>query len=107
MVSPMKTMNRASNSTPPIRSLARGAVAPSKTLIEKFNLDSESDPQTYGIGIKELWEVDPEKHDQGAITHTVGWPMETDTYGGSFIIIWKIIKLLSDLSLVWITRTLI
>ncbi len=57
----------------------------SKTLIEKFNLDSESDPQTYGIGIKELWEVDPEKHDQGAITHTVGWPMETDTYGGSFI----------------------
>ncbi len=57
----------------------------SKTLIEKFNLDSESDPQTYGIGIKELWEVDPEKHDRGAITHTVGWPMETDTYGCSFI----------------------
>ena len=57
----------------------------SKTLIEKFNLDSASDPQTYGIGIKELWEVDPEKHDQGAITHTIGWPMETDTYGGSFI----------------------
>ena len=57
----------------------------SKTLIEKFDLDSESDPQTYGIGIKELWEVDPAKHDQGAITHTIGWPMETDTYGGSFI----------------------
>ncbi len=57
----------------------------SKMLINKFNLDSESDPQTYGIGIKELWEVDPEKHDQGAITHTIGWPMEADTYGGSFI----------------------
>ncbi|MBN07926.1 MAG: electron transfer flavoprotein-ubiquinone oxidoreductase [Rhodospirillaceae bacterium] len=57
----------------------------SKTLIEKFDLNSESDPQTYGIGIKELWEVDPAKHDQGAITHTIGWPMETDTYGGSFI----------------------
>ncbi len=57
----------------------------SKTLIEKFNLDLESDPQTYAIGIKELWEVDPEKHDRGAITHTVGWPLEADTYGGSFL----------------------
>ena len=69
----------------------------SKTLIEKFDLDSESDPQTYGIGIKELWEVDPAKHDQGAITHTIGWPMETDTYGGSFIYHLEITKLLSDL----------
>jgi len=57
----------------------------SKTLIEKFELDSNADPQTYGIGIKELWEVDPEKHDQGAITHTVGWPMDPNTYGGSFL----------------------
>ena len=57
----------------------------SKTLIEKFNLDADSDPQTYGIGIKELWEIDPEKHDQGSITHTVGWPMDSNTYGGSFL----------------------
>ncbi len=57
----------------------------SKLVIERFKLDAVSDPQTYGIGIKELWEVNPEKHDLGAITHTVGWPMSSDTYGGSFL----------------------
>jgi electron-transferring-flavoprotein dehydrogenase len=43
------------------------------------------DPQTYGIGIKELWEVDPAKHQPGKIVHTVGWPLDTSTYGGSFL----------------------
>lgn len=57
----------------------------SKQLMEKFGLREECDPQTYGIGIKELWEVDPKKHKQGMITHTIGWPMNTSTYGGSFI----------------------
>ncbi len=56
-----------------------------KTLFEKFNLREGVAPQTYGIGIKELWEVDPAKHQPGLIIHTVGWPMDTDTYGGSFI----------------------
>jgi electron-transferring-flavoprotein dehydrogenase len=59
-------------------SLARG-------LFERFNLAANSDPQTYGIGLKELWEVAPEKHRRGRVTHTVGWPLDNKTYGGSFI----------------------
>jgi electron-transferring-flavoprotein dehydrogenase len=55
-----------------------------KVLFERFNLRADCDPQTYGIGIKELWEVDPAKHSQGKIVHTVGWPMDSKTYGGSF-----------------------
>jgi len=57
----------------------------SETLIERFNLRQGRDPQTYGIGIKELWEVRPEKHRPGHVTHTVGWPLSTETYGGSFL----------------------
>ena len=56
-----------------------------KTLIEKFNLREDSDPQTYGLGIKELWEIDPAKHQEGAIMHTIGWPMDSETYGGSWL----------------------
>ncbi|WP_029770647.1 electron transfer flavoprotein-ubiquinone oxidoreductase [Pseudogulbenkiania sp. MAI-1] len=56
-----------------------------KTLFERFKLRDGADPQTYGIGIKELWEVKPELHQPGKITHTVGWPMDTATYGGSFL----------------------
>ena len=56
-----------------------------KTLFEKFDLRKDCDPQTYGIGIKELWQVDPAKHKLGKIVHTVGWPLESDTYGGSFL----------------------
>lgn len=57
----------------------------SKSLMEKFQLRSESDPQTYGIGIKEVWEIDSSKHEEGKIVHTIGWPLEQDTYGGSFL----------------------
>jgi electron-transferring-flavoprotein dehydrogenase len=57
----------------------------SKTLIERFNLDDGADPQTYGIGIKELWEVDPARHQPGLVIHTVGWPLDGRTYGGSFV----------------------
>ncbi len=57
----------------------------SGVLMEKFNLRDGVDPQTYGIGIKELWEIDPAKHKKGLITHTIGWPMESKTYGGSFL----------------------
>ncbi|WP_296990909.1 NAD(P)/FAD-dependent oxidoreductase, partial [Thalassospira sp. UBA1131] len=53
----------------------------SEQLIKKFDLRKNSDPQTYGIGIKELWEVDPEVHKEGLIQHTVGWPLDKDTYG--------------------------
>ena len=56
-----------------------------KTLFERFDLRKNADPQTYGIGIKELWEVKPENHQPGSITHTAGWPMDTATYGGSFL----------------------
>lgn len=56
-----------------------------KQVIQKYNLRERSDPQTYGLGIKEIWEIDPEKHDEGSITHTVGWPMDNKTYGGSWI----------------------
>ncbi|QQS54014.1 MAG: electron transfer flavoprotein-ubiquinone oxidoreductase [Candidatus Competibacteraceae bacterium] len=56
-----------------------------KTLFERFNLRDGVDPQTYGIGIKELWEVDPAQHQPGKIVHTVGWPLDTNTYGGSFL----------------------
>ncbi len=56
-----------------------------KTLIERFNLDDGADPQTYGIGIKELWEVDPARHKPGLVIHTVGWPLDGRTYGGSFV----------------------
>ncbi|MDA0675049.1 MAG: electron transfer flavoprotein-ubiquinone oxidoreductase [Proteobacteria bacterium] len=57
----------------------------SEGLIKRFDLRQGCDPQTYGIGIKELWEVRPEKHRPGHVTHTVGWPLSTDTYGGSFL----------------------
>ncbi|MHA1537494.1 MAG: electron transfer flavoprotein-ubiquinone oxidoreductase [Alphaproteobacteria bacterium] len=56
-----------------------------KQLMERFALADGVQEQTYGIGIKELWEVEPEKHRQGLVMHTAGWPMDTKTYGGSFI----------------------
>jgi len=62
---------------------ARGHL--SKQLIKKFNLDSESDPQSYSIGIKELWQVKPGTSQPGKIVHTVGWPADNNTYGGSFL----------------------
>ena len=57
----------------------------SKQLIEHFGLAEESSPQKYGIGFKELWELDPEKHKEGSILHSAGWPMDWNTWGGSFI----------------------
>ena len=56
-----------------------------KEVIKKFNLDANNkSPQQYGIGFKEIWEIEPEKHTLGKIMHSVGWPLENDTYGGSF-----------------------
>jgi len=56
-----------------------------KQLEEKFNLHDRRDPQVYGLGIKELWEITPEKHQPGLVMHTAGWPLDTETYGGSFL----------------------
>ena len=56
-----------------------------KTLLKRFDLTQDSDPQTYGLGVKELWEVKPEVHKAGKVVHTAGWPMDAKTYGGSFL----------------------
>ena len=54
-------------------------------LISRFKLDAGRDPQAYGIGVKELWEIDPKRHEPGLVLHTAGWPLENDTYGGAFL----------------------
>ncbi|MHA1598100.1 MAG: electron transfer flavoprotein-ubiquinone oxidoreductase [Alphaproteobacteria bacterium] len=56
-----------------------------KTLFERFDLGHDSDPQTYGIGIKELWEIDPAQARSGRAVHSIGWPLDSRTYGGSFL----------------------
>lgn len=56
-----------------------------KILFEKYNLRKDCDAQTYGLGIKEVWEIKPENHSSGSITHTIGWPMDAATYGGSWM----------------------
>jgi electron-transferring-flavoprotein dehydrogenase len=62
---------------------ARGSLA--KQLIRKFNLDEGREPQKFGIGIKELWQVDPAVHRPGFVQHTFGWPLDARTGGGSFL----------------------
>ncbi len=56
-----------------------------RQLIERFQLDADCDPQSYSIGVKELWEVDPAKAQPGLVIHTAGWPLDAQTYGGSFL----------------------
>lgn len=62
---------------------ARGHLG--RQLIGRFKLDEGKDPQAYGIGIKELWQIDPAKHEPGLVVHAAGWPLDTDTYGGAFL----------------------
>ncbi|MEO1112019.1 MAG: NAD(P)/FAD-dependent oxidoreductase, partial [Pseudomonadota bacterium] len=62
---------------------ARGSLA--KQLIARFDLNKDSEPQKFGIGIKELWEVDPAQHQQGLVQHSFGWPLDSKTGGGSFL----------------------
>jgi electron-transferring-flavoprotein dehydrogenase len=62
---------------------ARGHLG--KQLIEKFRLSEGKDPQSFGIGIKELWEIDPKRHQPGFVMHTAGWPLDNSTYGGAFL----------------------
>lgn len=56
-----------------------------KQIIQRFNLREDSCPQTYGLGIKEVWEINPTRHQQGLVVHTIGWPMDSKTYGGSWM----------------------
>jgi electron-transferring-flavoprotein dehydrogenase len=56
-----------------------------RQLIERYKLDAGRDPQSYAIGVKELWEVDPARSQPGLVVHTAGWPLDADTYGGSFL----------------------
>jgi electron-transferring-flavoprotein dehydrogenase len=56
-----------------------------KNVKAQFDLEAECDPQTYGLGVKEVWEIKPELHKEGTITHTIGWPMDNQTYGGSWL----------------------
>ncbi|HLR77797.1 MAG TPA: NAD(P)/FAD-dependent oxidoreductase, partial [Burkholderiaceae bacterium] len=56
-----------------------------RQLIERFKLDEGKNPQSYAIGIKELWEIDPSQSRPGLVLHTAGWPLDSDTYGGSFL----------------------
>ena len=56
-----------------------------KQLEAKFALRKDADPQVFGLGLKELWEIKPEKHQAGLVVHTAGWPLDTSTYGGSFL----------------------
>jgi electron-transferring-flavoprotein dehydrogenase len=62
---------------------ARGHLG--RQLISRFKLDAGKDPQTYGLGVKEVWEIDPKRHQPGFVLHTAGWPMQSDTYGGAFL----------------------
>lgn len=56
-----------------------------KQIIKKFELDKGKNSQQYGIGFKEIWEINADKHQEGLVTHTVGWPLDNNTYGGSFM----------------------
>src|SRR6476469_7851780 len=62
---------------------ARGSL--SKQLIAKYSLDAKSEPSKFGIGLKEVWEIDPAKHQKGLIQHSFGWPLNNSTGGGSFL----------------------
>lgn len=70
----------------PVTFLAEGARGSlTKTLVNTFGLDRSSQPQTYAIGIKEVWEIPEAQHETGLVWHSIGWPLPNDTYGGSFV----------------------
>ncbi len=56
-----------------------------REVIARYGLDQGRDPQAYSLGVKEIWEIDPAKHQPGLVVHTAGWPLDSKTYGGSFI----------------------
>ena len=81
-----RTSSSAWSCTPSTRSSPKARAASlGRQLIARFKLDEGRDPQSYGIGLKELWEVKPERAEPGLALHTAGWPLDTSTYGGSFL----------------------
>ena len=62
---------------------ARGSLT--KMALRRFDLQKDSDPQTYGFGVKEVWRVDPSQYRPGEVVHTMGWPLDTHTYGGGWV----------------------
>ena len=88
----LKDGNKGPNYEPGIELLAKQTIFSEgcrghlgKILMNKFDLNKNNQNQTYAIGIKELWEIDPKNHNAGEIVHTTGWPLSSDTYGGSFL----------------------
>ena len=80
------------NHTPGVELIARQTIfaegcrgSLTKEVAARFDLRKDCDPPTYGLGIKELWEIDPAKHNAGTVIHSIGWPLPTDTYGGGFL----------------------
>ena len=65
--------------------LGSAELALSKEVIAKYDLQAGKEPQKFGIGMKEIWEIDPAKHREGTVTHTMGWPLNKNAGGGSFI----------------------
>ena len=83
---PLPARHGAARALYGVRRSARGQLG--RQLIERFKLDDGRNAQSYGIGIKEMWEVDPAQSKPGLVIHTAGWPLDADTYGGSFPITW-------------------
>jgi len=82
---PKDTFERGMEFRAPITLLAEGCHGSlSKQMIKKYDLRANSDPQTYGIGLKEVWEVTPENFEKGKVAHTMGFPLSADVYGGGF-----------------------
>lgn len=74
----------------PITLLAEGCHGSlTKELIERFHMRRDSQPQTYGIGLKEIWQIEANRHELGTVYHTLGWPLDRHIYGGTFIYHWK------------------
>lgn len=87
-----KTGNKTENFEPGMELHARQVVfaegchgSLTKILLRHYDLRKQADPQTYGLGVKELWEIEPQKHQPGTTLHTIGWPLDSKTYGGSWI----------------------
>lgn len=84
--------NKTANYQPPMHLHAKQTIFAegcrgqlSVSLMNRFNLRKNVCPQTYGLGIKEIWRIPPEKHKLGLVMHSIGWPLRNDTYGGSFM----------------------
>ena len=76
-----------------------------KQLMERFKLREGSDPQVYGIGIKELWEIEPERHQPGLVVHTAGWPLATTPTAARSCTTWRTTRSRSASSSAWATAT--